>query len=56
MLLAIDPKARVIASSGYSTDPVLANFSDYGFKCKLVKPFRMQALKAEILRVMGDGI
>ncbi|MCK5232317.1 MAG: response regulator, partial [Desulfobulbaceae bacterium] len=51
-LLAVAPKARVIVSSGYSTDPVMANYSDYGFKGRLAKPFQIEALKAEIFRVI----
>jgi PAS domain S-box-containing protein len=51
-LLEIDKKARVIVSSGYSSDPVLANHEDYGFCGCLVKPFEMMALKNEIDRVM----
>jgi PAS domain S-box-containing protein len=51
-LLAIDPEAKVIVSSGYSTDPVMANYSDYGFKGRLVKPFQMETLKTEICRVI----
>jgi PAS domain S-box-containing protein len=51
-LLAVAPKAKVIVSSGYSTDPVMANYSDYGFKGRLVKPFRMDTFKTEICKVM----
>lgn len=51
-ILTIDPKAKVIVASGYSTDPVIANYSDYGFKGRLVKPFKMQDLKKELDRVM----
>lgn len=51
-LLAIDPKAKAIVSSGYSTDPVMADYKDYGFKGRLVKPFQMDDLKKELSRVM----
>ncbi len=30
-LLEIDPDVKAIVSSGYSNDPVLANFREYGF-------------------------
>ena len=33
-LLEIDPEARTIVSSGYSNDPVMADFRKYGFKGK----------------------
>lgn len=51
-ILAVDPDARAIVSSGHSTDPVLANYRDHGFSGKLVKPFTMAALEMEITRVL----
>ncbi len=46
--LAINPEAKVIVSSGYSTDPVMANYREYGFKGRLVKPFQMDELQKEL--------
>ncbi len=40
-LLEINPKAKVIVSSGYSNDPVMADFKAYGFCATLAKPCRM---------------
>ena len=51
-LIKIDPKAKVIVSSGYSSNPVVANYSDYGFSGHLSKPFKLSELEQEILRVM----
>ncbi|MBN2231858.1 MAG: cache domain-containing protein [Deltaproteobacteria bacterium] len=51
-LLRMDPDARIIVSSGYSTDPVLANYRDYGFSGRLVKPFRMAELEKELARIL----
>jgi len=53
-LLALDPDARVIVSSGYSNDPVIARFSDYGFKGVLIKPYRLDELK-NALKKCGRG-
>ena len=47
-LLQIDPEAKVIVSSGYFSDPVVAEFSEYGFKGCLTKPFQMDELLNEI--------
>ena len=30
-ILAIHPGAKVLVSSGYSNDPIMANYKDYGF-------------------------
>jgi PAS domain S-box-containing protein len=49
-LLAIDPDAKAVVSSGYCQDPVMANFRDYGFRDVLAKPYNVldvsQALSA----------
>ncbi|MDP3696186.1 MAG: ATP-binding protein, partial [Desulfocapsaceae bacterium] len=41
-ILAINPEAKVIVSSGYSNDPVMAHYQDYGFSAAIVKPFEVQ--------------
>ncbi len=43
-LLEIDPDAKVIVSSGYSTDPIMANYRRYGFCAALDKPYRFGEL------------
>ncbi len=48
----IDPKAKVVVSSGYSNDPVMANFKDYGFCATIVKPFKLQDLSRIISQVL----
>lgn len=41
-LLEMDPGAKVIVSSGYCNDPVLANYTEYGFFAMLAKPFKVE--------------
>ena len=48
----INPTAKVIVSSGYSNDPVVANFGKYGFCGAMVKPFQMQ----ELAEIVGKAI
>lgn len=51
-ILEIDPEAKLIVSSGYSTDPVMADYRAYGFVDYLVKPYRMEELSAALNRVL----
>jgi CheY-like chemotaxis protein len=51
-LLAFDPNARLIVSSGYSSDPVMANHAEYGFKAVIVKPYKMEELVATLQQVL----
>ncbi len=48
-LLEIDPGVKAIVSSGYSTDPVMANYREHGFSGVAVKPYRLADL-AKTLR------
>ncbi len=43
-LLVIDPEVTAIVSSGYSNDPVLADYNRYGFSGAITKPFRISDL------------
>jgi two-component system cell cycle sensor histidine kinase/response regulator CckA len=49
-LLEIDPAARVVVASGYSNDPVMAEFRQYGFAGVIAKPFNID----EYVRVIGQ--
>ncbi|MFC1841419.1 ATP-binding protein, partial [Thermodesulfobacteriota bacterium] len=56
-LLKIDPEIKAIVSSGYSDDPVLSNFQDYGFKGMMPKPFESHLLSKvlhEVLKCEND--
>jgi PAS domain S-box-containing protein len=39
-LKKIDPKVKAIVASGYSNDPVMANYKEYGFMGVIAKPFK----------------
>jgi CheY-like chemotaxis protein len=45
LLKAYDPAVKAIVSSGYSNDPVVQDFSQYGFSGRLSKPYRISDLK-----------
>lgn len=52
-LLKLDPRVRAIVSSGYSSDPVLANYRQHGFKGVVAKPYRLTDL-AKVMRAVLD--
>lgn len=52
-ILALDPDARAIVSSGYSNDPVMADYTKYGFKAAVTKPFLLEDLQHAIMDVMS---
>ncbi|HKZ18247.1 MAG TPA: response regulator, partial [Geobacteraceae bacterium] len=41
-LLEIDPQVKGIVSSGYSNDPILARYRDYGFCAVMAKPYNVE--------------
>jgi two-component system, cell cycle sensor histidine kinase and response regulator CckA len=40
-ILAIDPAACLIVSSGYSNDPIMSDFTAYGFMGAIAKPYNI---------------
>jgi DNA-binding response OmpR family regulator len=51
-ILKIDPSALVIVSSGYSSDTIMVNYTDYGFKAAIAKPFELGELREVINSVL----
>ena len=49
-LLILDPDVKAIVSSGYSNDPVMANFQAYGFSAAIVKPYLLK----DLVKVIDD--
>jgi PAS domain S-box-containing protein len=48
----IDPSARLIVSSGYSTDPVMADYREFGFCGAVFKPYSA----AEITAILKEAL
>ena len=52
-ILSVNPEAKVIVASGYSNDPVMANFRDYGFSAAVAKPFDLNELNRAVRSVLS---
>ena len=53
-ILKLDPDARGIVSSGYSSDPVLANHRAHGFRGSVPKPYRVTDFARTLREVLAE--
>ena len=51
-LLEVDPSVKAIVSSGYSTDPILADYKAHGFKGAVIKPYSIEELSKTLHTVL----
>jgi PAS domain S-box-containing protein len=51
-LLIIDPQIKAIVSSGYSDDPIMADFQTYGFAAVIAKPYKI----SELSKVLNETL
>ena len=51
-LREIDPNVKGIVSSGYSQDPVMANFRDFGFCGVITKPYTVEEMGKKLYQVL----
>ncbi len=54
-LRRLDPEAGILVTSGYSDNPILADFRNHGFAGALVKPFQIGELAAAVRRILNPG-
>lgn len=52
-ILRMYPEARLVVSSGYSADPVMADHAAYGFRGMLPKPYRVEDFDRLLRRVLA---
>lgn len=55
-ILIIDPQAKVIVSSGYATDPIMADYQAYGFRARLSKPYSFAELRKKVQEVQQPAL
>ena len=47
----MDPEVKAIVSSGYSNDPIMANYKEYGFSGVIPKPYNAAQLSDALQHV-----
>ncbi|MBA4390850.1 MAG: hybrid sensor histidine kinase/response regulator [Syntrophus sp. (in: bacteria)] len=52
-LLRIDPHVKAIVSSGYSSDPIMSDYRQYGFRGVMAKPYKLEELGEVVQRVIA---
>jgi len=50
-LKEIDSGVKAVVSSGYSEDPVMADYERYGFLDRVSKPYRMEELSKMLYNI-----
>ena len=53
-LIEFDPNVKAIVYSGYSHDPVMANFKKFGFSGIISKPFKIEEISAVLHEIIKD--
>ncbi|MFC1614806.1 PAS domain S-box protein [Gemmatimonadota bacterium] len=53
-LLEIDPEVKAIVSSGYSTDQVLSEFEEHGFRGMVSKPYNLSKLQSALQSILAS--
>jgi len=55
-LIKVDSEVKAIVSSGYSNDPVMAEYGKYGFSGVITKPYKIEELGQVLYRVIKGTI
>jgi len=55
-LRMVDPKVKVVISSGFTDDPMMAEFAEFGLDGILAKPYRINDIKALLERMIQKNL
>ncbi len=55
ILLELDPNAKALVSSGYSQNPIMADFKRYGFSGVITKPFELHKIATVLDEVIKSS-
>ncbi len=54
-LMEVDPEVKVIVSSGYANDPIMADYARFGFKGVVAKPYTIKEISDVLRTVLKEG-
>jgi len=54
-ILDIDPNAKLILSSAYSSDSALYDYRKHGFQAAVSKPYKMETLHEVLQRIINES-
>ncbi len=52
-LQTINPEVKAILYSGYSEDPIMTHFREYGFCAAMAKPYQLKDLADNLTKILG---
>jgi signal transduction histidine kinase/ActR/RegA family two-component response regulator len=52
-LLSINPEAKILISSGYANDPIMAYYEKYGFRGIVPKPYKIQEMSKKLHEILA---
>ncbi len=55
ILFEYEPEIKIVISSDYSNDPVIANYREYGYKNVIIKPYTIYQLSSVIHSVLSES-
>ncbi len=53
-ILKMNPDAKLIVSSGYAHDPIMADYRAYGFRGIVVKPYQFAKLQVAVQQLLSE--
>ena len=54
-ILSFFPEARLAVSSGYSNDPIMSNYTEYGFSGAIAKPYSIDKFRDTLHSLLLNG-
>ena len=54
-LLRLDPSVKAVVSSGYSDDPIMSNYLEYGFSAVAAKPYSVNRISTLLQQLLNPN-